>query len=383
MFFHNLKYNLLFLLKNKPLLFWTFAFPIIMGTLFNLAFSDIEKNEKLQKFDIAVVQNQNYEDDVVLTTIFKELDGELFNIKYTNKEEAENLLEDKKIVGYLSKEDEKIHINIKQNGIEETIFKYVVDEIMISQNIINNLIKEKQLNNEININYEEIYNNVLTNINNEVNLIDNSPSNLSYTMIEYYTLIAMSCLYGGIIGMYSINNVLANMSKKGCRVAISPVKKSSLLLSSTIASFIVELIGVSLLFLYTIFVLNVDYGSNILPVILIAIVGSFSGLTFGIAIATLTKKNENTKVGIIISITMICSFLSGMMGITMKYIVDKNIPILNLINPASMITDGLYSLYYYDTLERYWFNIISLLIFSLVMILISSTELRRQKYDSI
>lgn len=383
MFFHNLKYNLLFLLKNKTLLFWTFAFPIIMGTLFNLAFSDIEKNEKLQKFNIAVVQNQNYEDDVVLTTIFKELNGALFNIKYTNKEEAENLLEDKKIIGYLSKENETIHVNIKKNGIEETIFKYVVDEIMIAQNIINDLIKEKQLNNEININYEEIYNNVLSNINNEVNLIDNSPTNLSYTMIEYYTLIAMACLYGGIIGMYSINNVLANMSKKGCRIAISPVKKSSLLLSSTIASFIVELIGVTLLFLYTIFVLNVDYGNNILPVILIAIVGSLSGLTFGIAIATLTKKNENTKVGIIISITMLCSFLSGMMGITMKYIVDKNIPILNLINPASMITDGLYSLYYYDTLERYWFNIISLLIFSGIMILISSVELRRQKYDSI
>lgn len=383
MFFHNLKYNLLFLLKNKSLLFWTFAFSIIMGTLFNLAFSDIEKNEKLQKFDIAVVQNKNYEDDIVLTTIFKKLDGELFNIKYTNEEEAETFLEDKKIVGYLSKKNEKININIKKNGIEETIFKYVVDEIMISQNIINNLIKEKQLNNEININYEEIYNNVLTKINNEVNLIDKSPSNLSYTMIEYYTLIAMACLYGGIIGMYSINNILANMSKKGCRIAISPVKKSSLLLSSTIASFIVELIGVSILFLYTIFVLNVDYGNNLLPVILIAVVGSLSGLTFGIAIATLIRKNENTKVGIIISITMICSFLSGMMGITMKYIVDKNIPILNLINPASMITDGLYSLYYYDTLERYLFNIISLLIFSLVMILISSTELRRQKYDSI
>ena len=72
-----------------------------------------------------------------------------------------------------------------------------------------------------------------------------------------------------------------------------------------------------------------------------------------------------------------------MMGITMKYIVDKNIPIVNKINPASMITDGFYSLYYYDTLDRYFFNIASLLIFALIMIAISYFSLRRQKYDSI
>ena len=80
---------------------------------------------------------------------------------------------------------------------------------------------------------------------------------------------------------------------------------------------------------------------------------------------------------------MACSFFAGMMGITMKYIIDKNIPIINKINPVSMITDGLYSLYYYDTLDRYLFNIISLLIFSFVLIFISFIFLRRQKYDSI
>ena len=71
------------------------------------------------------------------------------------------------------------------------------------------------------------------------------------------------------------------------------------------------------------------------------------------------------------------------MGIVMKYIVDKNIPLLNKINPANMVTDGFYSLYYYDTLDRYIFNIISLLVFSSILLIISGLVLRRQKYDSI
>ncbi|MCI8310485.1 MAG: ABC transporter permease [Clostridia bacterium] len=98
---------------------------------------------------------------------------------------------------------------------------------------------------------------------------------------------------------------------------------------------------------------------------------------------TVFKTNDNIKTGIVIAVTMFWCFLSGMMGITMKYIIDKNIPIINKINPASMITDGFYSLYYYDTLDRYFFNIASLLIFSTIAIIISYSSLRRQKYDSI
>ena len=47
------------------------------------------------------------------------------------------------------------------------------------------------------------------------------------------------------------------------------------------------------------------------------------------------------KIGILIAIVMFFCLLSGMMGITLKYVIDKNVPILNMINPASMITDGL------------------------------------------
>ena len=193
----------------------------------------------------------------------------------------------------------------------------------------------------------------------------------------------MACLYGGILGMVAVNQNLANMSNNGKRVAISPTPKVRLIFSSVLASYIAQIIGVTLLFVYTIFVLNVDYGDNLLLVILLALVGSLAGLSMGIVIACIFKLNDNIKTGILLSITMLGCFLSGMMGITMKYIVDTNFPIVNKINPASMITDGFYSLYYYDTLDRYYFNVLSLLIFAFIMIGISVCSLRRQKYDSI
>lgn len=64
-----------------------------------------------------------------------------------------------------------------------------------------------------NINYENLYKSILEMTNNqEVKLKNISNNNLSYTMIEFYTLIAMACLYGGIIGMVAINQNLPNMS---------------------------------------------------------------------------------------------------------------------------------------------------------------------------
>ena len=202
-------------------------------------------------------------------------------------------------------------------------------------------------------------------------------------MIEFYTLIAMACLYGGILGTVSINNVLANMSNNGKRVSVSPTSKAKLVLSSTLASYVVQLIGLLLLFLYTIFVLKVDYGNNLPHVILLSLAGSLAGLSLGIFVSCVFKTNENTKTGIIIAFTMLGCFLSGMMGITMKYIIDKNVPILNKINPASMITDGFYALYYYGTSGRFFLNVVSLLIFSFILIGISVLSLRRRTYDSI
>ena len=393
MFIHNFKYSLKTLFRNKALIFWTFAFPIILGTFFNMAFSNIESSEKLDIINIAIIKNDDFNNNEIFKTAFEELsdknnDDRLFETRYTTEEDAKKLLKDEEIVGYMKLVNDEPKLTFTTSGINETIFKYVSEEITQTSNIIKYLseeeIKKEMIAGNYNIDYESIYNRVieLTEEDN-VRLNNVSNSNLSYTMIEFYTLIAMACLYGGLLGAVAINQNLANMTNQGKRVSVSPTSKGKIILSSVLASYITQLVGVALLFLYTIFVLKVDYGNKLGLDIALAMAGSLAGLSIGVAVATTIKSNDNVKTGIIIAITMLGCFLSGMMGITMKYIIDKNIPIINKLNPASMITDGFYSLYYYDTLDRYIFDIGSLLIFALILIAISYISLRRQKYDSI
>ena len=393
MFLHNFKYSLKTLFRNKTLIFWTFAFPIILGTLFNLAFKDIEKNEMLEIIDIAVVDNSEFENNTYFKESLKVLsdksnENQLFNIKYTSLEKSKELLDKKKITAYLLFQNSDVKIVVNSKGINETITRFVVDDITSQQEMITSLTAEQASSyyktGKTDFDYQKVYKDVINLVNqNSIKLNNISNSNLSYTMIEYYTLLAMACLYGAMISIFITNKNSANIASAGKRTTISPVHKKTMLLSSFIASYIVQMLGILVIFLYTIFVLKVDYGNNIPLVILLLSLGSLAGLNLGIAIGTLLKANETTKTGILISITMLFSFLSGMMGITMKYVIDTNVPILNLINPAAMITDGFYSLYYYDTLNRFYFNIISLIVFSIIMLAISYQGLRREKYDSI
>ena len=356
MFINNFKYSFKVLIRNKGLIFWTFAFPILLGLFFYLAFSDIENKETFKQIDIAVIENKEFQNDEFYKEAIKELsdknnNSRIFNTKYVSKKEAEEKLKNKKIMNDLARR-----------------------EVIKSQNNSYDKI----------INYEEIYNNVIKILNEDnVKLNNISNKNLSYTMIEYYTLIAMACLYGSMLSMYITNFKLANMNSVGKRTSLSPTSKTKLLLSSLLSSYLVQLIGLTLLFIFTIFVIKVDYGNNLPLVIALSLVGSLSGLTLGVFVASKFKVSEGSKIGILISVIMLGSFLSGMMGITMKYVIDKNIPIINKLNPVNMITDGLYSLYYYNTLDRYYFNIISLVIFSIIMMILSINSLRRQKYDSI
>lgn len=391
MFLHNFKYTFKVLLKKKSIIFWTIMWPLLLGTMFQLAFANISDSEKLDTINLGVVDNNEFKEDAVISSTLKVMgdkDNEsyLFDITYGDEEKINNLLEDKKIDGYILKDD-NTKVIIKENGINQTIIKYVVDEIYEYQELATTII-ENNVQNEImsgkNPDTNKIYNDVMTDLNTDKTYLNElSKSNVDYIVIEFYTLIAMAALFGAMITSEVVSNYLANINKKGARVTLAPASRLTILLGGLLASFIVQAVSMIILLAYTTMVLDVDFGSRFELVVLLSFVGSLTGSAFGLVTGSMTFKNENARTGIVTAVTMLGCFFAGMMGVTMKYMIDKNIPFLNLINPANMITDGFYALYYYDTLDRYWFNICSLLVLSFILIIIAYILMRRKKYDSI
>lgn len=382
MFVRKFKYTFKSLLRNKALIFWTFAFPLLLGSFFKMAFSNIEKDEQYNPSNIAIINDDSFNENIIYKETFKSLSDEkntnrLFNISYVDEVEAKKLLDDDEIIGYFSIKDNEPKVTVKTNGIYQTVLTSVVEEIELNQQVLNDYYSKVKLSD-----YEVAVKNIMDKLNEDIKIKDTSNNNLSYTMIEYYTMIAMALLYGGMFAMTAINKEQANIDAVGKRNTIAPLNKTKMLLASVLASYIIELIGIAILILYSIFVLKVDYGNNILNLIIVSLFGTLAGTSIGIFVGTLPIK-ENTKTGIMIASSMVFCFLSGMMGITMKYIIDTYVPVLSKINPASMVTDALYASYYYTGNQRFILDIANMLIFSLVLILLSIRSMRRVKYDSI
>lgn len=391
MFFLNFKYTLKALLGNKSLIFWTLAFPLIMALFFNMAFSNIENTETFDAVPVAIVSNDYYENNEMLKNTMETLskegsDNQVFNMKYVSEDEAKNLLNKEEISGYVVFLEDSQKVVINKNGVNQTIIKFVVEEVVQSEDttdIIQSKVKDIMDKKE-SVGWVETIKELFKLMSeSSVNMKDISDNNLSYMMIEYYTLVAMTCLYGGILGAVAINWCLANMTNVGKRLSMTPVSKIKLVFSSTLAGYLIQLVGIALLFIFTAGILNVNYGDQMGKILMLSIVGSLAGTTMGVAVTSALKISDGAKTGIIIGITMLGCFFSGMMGVTMKYVIDKNVPIINKINPANMITDGFYSLYYYDTLDRFYTNIAELLIFSGIMLAIAILSLRKQKYESL
>ena len=62
---------------------------------------------------------------------------------------------------------------------------------------------------------------------------------------------------------------------------------------------------------------------------------------------------------------------------------SRAVPLISWINPANLISDAFYALYYYDTQTRFFTNIAIQLVMIVVISTIVVLRIRRQRYASL
>lgn len=379
MFTHIFINRLKVLLRDRSLIFWTLVFPIILGTFFNLALGNINSGEDFKSIKIAVVENEEYKKDEGFKETLKQVtqgeDPLLDLTMVTNESEGKALLNESKVDGIIVIKD-SIELIVLKSGINQNIVRNFLDSYQQTISSANHILSENpKAAYEFfdNVESREAY-------IKEVSLTSQEPDNvLNY----FYTLIAMACFYASIFGNDEITKIQANLSPLAARINIAPVHKFKTLLASMSASFLISFLELLALLAFTIFILGVDYGTKTGLVVFTILIGSIAGVSFGALISATVKKDENLKIGILMGVTMTGSFLAGMMYQNMKYIISKYVPVLSYINPVNLLTDALYSLYYYDTLTRYAINMMCLIVFIMLSWFVTYILIRRRKYASI
>ena len=155
------------------------------------------------------------------------------------------------------------------------------------------------------------------------------------------------------------------------------------MLSEQISAFFLGYLDVIILILYLRYILRLDFQGNMTPMLLITFLGCLIGVSLGFFVGSLGKMREGVKIGILLAVSMTCCFLSGLMNNTMKDIVEKNIPVLNRLNPAALISDAFYCINVYNDPARYYRNLIILAVMSVLLTGTSFFMIRRERYDSL
>lgn len=374
------KYRFLFLLRQKVLLFWDLLFPILMGTLFFVAFSNINKStESFSVIPVAVVKEGGSE-SYFLDTLEEVSKGDnaIIDPEYVSVEEAEKLLSEGEVDGIYHVGD-KIRLTVSEDGLNQSILKIISDSFLQASSTISNIAEINPLL------VEQVISDITDdlNINREITLGRGETDNfINY----YYALIAMTCLFGCFFGYYNAYGIQANMSPLGARRSVAPTKKLYSILWDFAAAVTVSILLVSVFLMYLAFVLRVNLGDNLGLVILTSLVGCFAGVAYGTVVGAVSGVfglSENLSTGFMVGFTLLMCFMSGLMNGNMKNLIEHSVPVLNRINPAALISDAFYCLTAFEDYSRYTRAILLLLVISALCCIVSAVIVRRKRYASI
>lgn len=370
-----MKYRFLCMIKNKTLMFWTLAFPLILTTLFASVLRGAYDPDTFKTIPIAVVDHAYYQKDEALKNTLASIqmgDHAMFDVQVVSQQQANQLLDDKKVDAVIL-DGEDIKIEVNKSDTNTTIIKSFFSEYSQKVEVVKDLMMQGKSVDEIMSLFDQT----------QTYIKENAIEDHDLSSVFFYTVLAMVCLFGGQWSMYAIYDIQANQSSRAARLAMTPIHKIQYLLTDFILCMVFEMIFILIIYSYMAFVLDIAFGSHVLAIFAILIVGSLSGNALGTLIGCATTQALSFKDGLLTSITMVGSFLSGMMMVQIKYLVQLYIPFLNYMNPVAMITDGLYSIYCYGIDERFYGNIFSLLIIIILCYSASFFLIRKKSYQSL
>lgn len=376
---HIIKYSLLNIVRDKTSMFWALFFPLILATLFEVSFGHM--NDNLDCIETAVVMEKDSEGAKAFYTFLEGVqdeDKDLIHITKMNKEKAQKKLKDGDIFGiyYLSDETK---LNVTGTGVEESILQSLMEGYDSQKNFLETVMKEKPEKAKEAI--AQVAGGVIEqDVAKEVSLSGKKVDG----MIQYFfSAVAMACMFGCFLGLDVATHLQANIKAVAARRCVSSTSKMKMALVDIIMVFVVDYLAVLLLLAYLVFGLGKDFGNQTGQVLLITFAGCMMGAAMGLLIGSVGSWSEDIKVVLMLVVSLGGSFLSGLMISGIKGLIEQYCPIINRINPASLITDAFYSVAVYNDPTRYQRDVITMFSMAAVFIIGAVLMTRRVRYDSI
>ena len=136
----------------------------------------------------------------------------------------------------------------------------------------------------------------------------------------------MVCLYGSFQGLTSSFYLQANLSLWEQEDPWRPEKKLAMITADMLGSLAVHLLTMLVLLCYLLLVLRLDFGNQIGYLLLTVLVGSIVGVSLGALVGAALRIKVEAKTAILITLSLACCFLAGLMVEGISYAIQQNAP---------------------------------------------------------
>ncbi|MEE3466806.1 MAG: ABC transporter permease [Eubacterium sp.] len=376
MFWHNLKYEVLTTIRVRDLIMWMMIFPVVLGAFFKIAFGSIyEKDTLFDTIPTAVVEDTKNE---VFHSVIDEMekgDNPLLKVSYLSESDAMKALENDEVKGILFVSD-KVTLKIKNSGYEQTILKKFAERYMAQESIILNTVATNPMQLET----------VVKVLSQDMTIKEDRPmtdGNTDPFVTYMYNLIAMVAMFGSVTGLHIAVANQANLSQLGARRNCAPTPKIITVVTGLLGSYLAQAVCVVICVTFQALVLGVDYGTRLPLVYLGGILGGVMGVSIGFFVGSISTWSEGFKVGVVMSVSMVMCFLSGLMFGDIKAILEIHAPIVNDLNPAALVADSFYYLNVDADLSRFFMRILMIVGYAMVFAIGGLFMTRRRRYASL
>lgn len=199
----------------------------------------------------------------------------------------------------------------------------------------------------------------------------------------YYSTIVMGIMFNILTGIMIVTDAQADISSGAMRISLSSTKKSSLLINMFMSRFVICFVITMIQIIIANVIFGIPVGKRFPELMLFDAAANLFALSAGLVCGLFFKGKITERENKANAILMASVFFSGEMVNVLPGIIQQKFPIFNEINPATVLNFTFYRLVYYSNLNSFYMGIIKILAVSVVLLALSVTRMRRQKYASV
>lgn len=314
----SIRTSVLALVRDKSLLVWTLAFPLIMTSIFMAMFSGLNDAYSLVESRLGVVRNARYEsvkglDDMLASLAGAPKKSRICTLKhYASEKDARNAATDGAIDSYLTVgSDGTPALHVSQASIAAkgsrpaTVLSAAINSyVRTSDAIASGSTKNPELAAKGAVQAAYLGNSVQI---KHFSATKNAPdSNASF----YFALLAMTAGMGAMSAALTTQKLLPTASAVGARQTLSSTPRWRMLVGALFGAWICQFACMLAALLFMATVAHVDFGSGAAPLVLAVAVSSLASCAMGSLLGTI----PHMQAGMVSGITCLLSLFTGLYG---------------------------------------------------------------------